>query len=227
MASIDLDFIVAAVAESKRYRHVAPAVIARLAAEELPKSVNAADAEKRTKRRLHQVFGAYHTPMPWDKLLARLAAAKDDRAAFRTACAEVMRGHASTAERLPELATFYERIFAITGVPNSVLDLACGLNPLALPWMNLPAGARYVAGDIDVEMARFLDGFFALTSIEGRAELVDLVAGPPAAEVDVALVLKTLPCLRHQIADVGPVLDRIRARWLVVSFPARSLGNRE
>ncbi|MEZ0266419.1 MAG: 16S rRNA methyltransferase, partial [Phycisphaerae bacterium] len=46
-------------------------------------------------------------------------------------------------------------------------------------------------------------------------------------EVDVALVLKTLPCLRHQIADVGPVLDRIRARWLVVSFPARSLGNRE
>lgn len=221
-----LDAVVAAVARSRRYRHVADAVIARLAAEELPRSRNAADAEKRTKRRLHQVFGAYHTPLPWDRLLARLQEARPDPAAFRSACADVLRGHASTAERLPELdAGFYDRIFAITGPPASILDLACGLNPIAWPWMRLPPATRYTACDIDKEMARFLDGFFQLAGIDGRAPLHDLVAGPPPIEADVALLLKTLPCLQHQTPDLGTLLDRTRAKWLVVSFPTKSLGH--
>jgi len=64
MSVPEIDAILAAVADSRRYRHVAPTLVARLAAEELPKSKNAADAEKRTKRRLHQIFGAYATQLP-------------------------------------------------------------------------------------------------------------------------------------------------------------------
>src|SRR6185295_14599912 len=96
----ELTSIVHAVTQSKRYRHVAPSIISRLAAEELPKSKNASDAEKRTKRRLHQIFGAYATAaLPYEKLLARLQTVKSDPAAFKQATREILELHASTAER--------------------------------------------------------------------------------------------------------------------------------
>jgi 16S rRNA (guanine(1405)-N(7))-methyltransferase len=225
----DLAAIVHAVAHSKRYRNVASSIISRLAAEELPKSKNAADAEKRTKRRLHQIFGAYATAaLPYDKLLARLQAVKSDPAAFREATREILELHASTAERLAELETFYERIFAITGRPTKILDLASGLNALTTLWMNLTPHAFYVAVDIDAQMANFVDRFLAIApGVHGVGRVNDLVAAPPGAWADVALLLKTLPVLQHQTADVLPILDAIKAPWLVVSFPTRSLGNRK
>jgi 16S rRNA (guanine(1405)-N(7))-methyltransferase len=228
MSEPDLAAIVAAVAHSKRYRHVAPGLVRRLAAEELPKAKNAADAEKRTKRRLHQIFGAYATPLPYEKLTARLsAAAKAGADAFKEATREVLKLHASTAERLPELETFYEPIFKITGKPFKVLDLACGLNPLSVLWMNLSPNAFYVGVDIDAELANFVDRFLAMApGVHGVGRVNDLVAGPPRAWADVAFLLKTLPVLQHQTGDVLPILDTIKAPWLVVSFPTKSLGNR-
>jgi len=226
MPPLDPDKILAAISQSKRYRHVAPQVIARLAAEEIPKASNVADAEKRTKRRLHQIFGAYHTALPWDKLLTRLSAAKANAAGFKNVCEEILRGHASTAERIPELPTFYEKIFNITGPPSSILDLACGLNPVAIPWMNLPPITTYTACDIDTEMARFLSSFLTITQTPGEALLNDLISAPPPIQADVAFILKTLPCLRHQSPDVGRILDQIQANWLVISFPTKTLGSK-
>jgi 16S rRNA (guanine(1405)-N(7))-methyltransferase len=136
-----------------------------------------------------------------------------------------MTAHASTRERLPILDTFYERIFAITGVPTSVVDIACGLNPLAAPWMGLPDDARYVAYDIDSAMLGFVDGVLSLLGIDHRAELRDIVADPPNDACDVALFLKTIPCLDQQDpAAASRVLRAIQARHVVVTFPTRSLG---
>ena len=227
MPPTDLERIVAAVAESRRYRHVAPTIVARLAAEELPKSRNAADAEKRTKRRLHQIFGAYASPVPYDRLLARLDETQGDPDLFKKVCAQILTQHASTNERLNDLENgFYERIFELTGRPAKVLDLACGFNPLTIPWMNLAPNTFYVAADIDAEMVRFLDRFLALAPVHGEARLVDLVHLTPSTPADVAFLFKTLPCLRHQTDDLLQILDAIQAPWMVISFPTKSLGNR-
>lgn len=224
--SIDRDQILNAVLTSRRYRHIAPSLIARLAAEEIPKSKNVADAEKRTKRRLHQIFGAYATPLQYDKLLAPFESARNDSARFKQTCENILRQHASTAERLPELENFYAPIFEVTGRPGSILDLACGFNPLTIPWMKLPVDTKYLAADIDTEMTRFLDAFLQLAPVEGRAITNDLIAAPSAESADIALLLKTLPCLQHQTKSLLPLLDQVPANWLIVSFPTRSLGNR-
>src|SRR5258706_1059629 len=136
MSALEIDAILAAVAESRRYRHVAPKIGAGLGAEKLPKTKNAADAEKRTKPRLHQIFGAYASPLPYDRLADRLDNTQGDPALFKKVCSQILTQHASTAERLNDLeAGFYQRIFKITGRPTKILDLACGFNPLTLPWM--------------------------------------------------------------------------------------------
>jgi len=53
--------IVQRVRSSSRYRAVDAALVARLAAEELPKARNVDDAVKRVKRRLHQAVGAFRS----------------------------------------------------------------------------------------------------------------------------------------------------------------------
>src|SRR5258707_2716492 len=116
MPETDIDQFVAAVAESRRYRHVASTIVLRLAAEEIPKSRSAADAEKRTKRRLHQIFGAYASPLPYDRLLARLEETQGDPDLFKKVTTQILTQHASTAERIDDLeAGFYDRSFELTG----------------------------------------------------------------------------------------------------------------
>ena len=218
--------VVDAVLQSRRYKHVAPDLVRRLAGEELPKSRNAADAQKRTKRRLHQIFGAYADPLPYDKLIDKLQDAHADAEQFKLVCKQILPLHASTAERMKDLDRFYKPIFEITGRPAKIMDLACGLNPLTIPWMNLSPSTFYLATDIDTEMVKFLDRFLAIAPVHGEARVNDLVAGPPGDDATIAFLFKTVPCLQHQAKDLLPILDEINASWLVISYPTKSLGGR-
>src|SRR6185369_15725969 len=150
------------------------------------------EAIKATKNKLHQVAGAYlDARLPYDEWLALLtAAAADERrttnderptanddealsnsvlstqsSALAQACRDIMRHHASTRERLPILESFYTTTLASLGPVRSVLDLACGLNPLALPWMPIAPDASYYACDIYADMIAFLNGFFVRAKI--------------------------------------------------------------
>ncbi len=84
-------------------------------------------------------------------------------AEIKAACQQVLVLHSSTRERLPILDSFYPRyLCSHRPSPDSILDLGCGLNPLALPWMGLPADApRYIALDIDAERISFLNRYLA------------------------------------------------------------------
>ena len=63
---------------------------------------------------------------------------------------------------------------------RSVLDVACGLNPLAIPWMPLAPDVHYYACDIYADMIAFLNGFFQIAGIDGQAQACDLVSDAAA-----------------------------------------------
>jgi 16S rRNA (guanine(1405)-N(7))-methyltransferase len=220
--------IVERVRRSSRYRDVDANLVARLAAEELPKARSADDAVKRVKRRLHQAVGAFRNERPTDVLAAVRDAWNGDltASALRAACADVMRSHASTRERLPYLDTLYMRIWETTGMPTTLLDVGCGLGPLALPWMGIGA-ATYVAGDVDDRPLATVRGFFELVGQPGSVRTLDAVAGVPSDGADVALLLKLVPTLdRQDPGAAGRLIRELDVRHAVVSFPARSLGGR-
>jgi 16S rRNA (guanine(1405)-N(7))-methyltransferase len=224
-----LEDLVQAVLGSTKYRYVNPALVARIGEDELAKGRRFKEAVKATKNKLHQVGGAYQVePLRYLDWQERLSAARDDPQAFKATCREMMGAHASTRERLPILEEFYDRLFAELPPISSVLDVACGLNPLAIPWMPLQPGAHYHACDIYTDLVVFLGEFMGLLPVEGQAELCDLAADPPTQPVDLALVLKTIPCLEQIDKHAGErLLDGLQAKYLVVSFPAQSLGGRE
>ena len=214
--------IIDRVRRSSRYRAVDPALVARLAAEELPKARSVDDAVKRVKRRLHQAVGAFRQ----GRVAMAPAWPVDDPAALREACRAAMREHASTRERAPHIDAFYGPIWEVTGTPRSVLDLGCGLNPLALPWMGI-GDATYHAIDVDAGTLDVARGFLESAGQRYVAEVRDLVADVPGEPADVALLLKLVTTLDRQDADAATRLLRgLRAGHAVVSFAARSLGGR-
>ncbi len=151
-----------------------------------------------------------------------------DAEAFREACRAAMACHASTRERLPLLGRFHAEVFAVTGVPRRVLDLACGLHPLAIPWMGLPPKASYHACDLDGRAVAFLNRCAPFLGKGFQAVHADLLRAPPAEEADVAFLLKAATSLeRQERGATRRLLDALRVRNIVVSFPIASLGGRD
>ena len=225
-----LDEMVANILASANYKHVCPDLIRTVASQEMMKRRSYKETVKAIKNKLHQVGGAYldgrneHTL--WLTSLQE-AIETGELDAIRHACRDIMRHHASTRERLSMLDEFYETLFADIGPVHSILDLACGLHPLALPWLPLTPDVTYYAYDIYQHMMNFLRQWFALMHVDGYADVCDLSQSCPMQRVDVALALKMLPCL-EQIDKAASLrlLRNVNARYVIVSFPIQSLGGR-
>jgi len=225
-----LEMLIGEIKGSKKYRHVAESVVRRIGLRELTHRKNLKEAIKATKNKLHQIGGAFvEFEMPYARWKGELETVykSGGRAAFLEVCKRIMASHASTRERLADINRFYPAIFSHLGTVNAVLDLACGLNPLMLPWMPLPDHATYYGCDIYEDMIDFLNFFFQLTGRDGRAAVTDLGQSAPPVEADVALLLKTLPCLEQSEKNRSlPLLSNTKANRLLVSFPCQSLGGR-
>ncbi len=228
-----LDDLVDAV-RTGAYRAISGDVVRRVGARELAARRSFREAVKATKSRLHQVGGAYLGAPRYDRWLAALRDAHraEGLGGLQRACRAVMAQHASTRERLPILERFYAETLA--GLPpiRSVIDLACGLHPLSLPWLlpHLPPmdAVRYTAYDMYEDMAAFLREALALTPVRGEAVACDVLAPPPMEAADVALLLKAIPCLEQlDRAATRALLHRVPARYLLVSYPVASLGGRD
>lgn len=212
-----------------KYREIAPDLVRRIGAQELEKRRSLKEAVKATKNKLHQVGGAYQPGrIDYEKGLALLretTVSSPDQ--FRAACYNLMQSHASTRERLPILDDFYHTILADLPPVHTVLDLACGLNPLAYPWLPLPPDVQYTAVDIYGDMLAFIQGFFEIVGINGRIQQRDIIGNPPTEPADLILLLKTLPCLEQVDKNAAVnLIDALNGRFLLISYPAQSLGGR-
>lgn len=225
-----LEELVTTVLGSAKYRHVSPDFIRRVGKKELAIRRNMRQAVKATKSKLHQVGGAYfETKVDYPQALELLqeTAVSGNPDDFRRACCQVMSWHASTRERLDILQPFYATTLAGLPPVRTVLDVACGFNPLAWPWMPFGEDVEYIACDIYVDLIQFIQRFMAIAGMDGRAEVRDVISRPPEYTADLALILKSLPCLEQvDKTAASHLLDTIQARYLLVSFPARSLGGR-
>ncbi len=222
--------VLEAILKKAKYRGIQPGLIEALAAEELAKGRKLKDAIKEVSSRLHQAGAAYLNSVPnYAALKAELTKLPKvlNSPQVKEFCLKAMQAHSSTRERLPILEDFFTLTLASIAPVESVLDLACGLNPLAIPWMPLAKNARYSGCDIFSDMTGFLDHFTGHFSIEGSFETCDLTRHNFTQHAKVAFLLKTLPCLEQLDKGISPkLLDAVPADYLLISYPIRSLGGR-
>lgn len=226
----DLDALVKQVQRAEKYRGISPLLVRSLLTAELEKKRSPKDALKAARGKLHQVAAAYQQkPIPYAAWREELACLPPDlhNAEVLAFLTHAMHAHASTRERVPILPRFFNECLAPLGRIGSILDVACGLNPLAIPWMPLLPGFTYFACDIYTDMADFLNTFFTRFHIQGNAALCDVTRELPAINADLTLVLKSIPCLEQIDKDAGQrLLAMISSPNILVSFPAHSLGGR-
>lgn len=206
---------------SKNYADICPATVERVFEENLGKYKKLKDAEKAARSQLHAMSGAFMTR---EELLRARAALARWRAGEAAALTEVLSAHSSTRERLAGIDALYDRLLARVGQPGSVLDLACGLNPIYLG----ARGMENVVGlDIHGGCVALVNDCAKACGWRVKARLSDLMAETPDDSCDLALVMKLLPVLEAQKSGAAArLLSGLNARFLAVTFPTRTLGGR-
>ncbi len=216
--------------QAPKARHVFPPFLAGLFMEEIRRR-GGTDREivKRVKRSLHQVGGAYLTPPPrYERLLARLTDASVGPERHEVARG-IVTSHASMRERAAHLDDFHAALFDGIGHRDggwTVLDLACGLNPLVRSLIPVDVG-RYLACDVYLDMLDFVAEASSMLGHPVETFPWDLTAGLPDHRADIVLLLKTLPCLDQLDPAAGPRLlaaAATRCTHLLISYPVQSLG---
>ena len=235
-----LDQALASILAARKYRAIHPGLAREIAAAELAKGRSLKEAVKAAKSQLHQSASAYmRRNLNYDDALRQLQSAvdaakresDDDPSAdptVRTLLRRLMAAHASTYERLPLLDTLYPQLFQYLPPVGSVLDIACGLHPLARPWMPLPPDTTYFAFDIFSDQIDFLNRFFHLMGYSGTPAQRNALDDMSTPAADIAFLLKTLPCLEQIESGAGErLLHQIDAPILIISFPNHTLAGRK
>ncbi len=138
--------------------------------------------------------------------------------------------HLSTKERINYMAELYEKVFSITGKPKIILDLGCGLNPLTVPFMNI-SDVKYYASELNKSDVDFLNRFFKIMAIDGKAVKMDLLKDYSQIRkysCDVCFLFKVLESLDEiKKFTSHKVLENISAKYFVVSFPLKTVTGKD
>lgn len=142
---------------------------------------------------------------------------------------KLLSAHKSSAERLDFYSEIYENIFSYTGKPKSILDLACGLNPLSFPWMSLKK-VKYFASELTEYDSKFIQEYFDIMKpfgLDGKAFAMDLIKLKQLPKTDICFLFKVLDSLEELEQNYSKeLLKKIPSDYIVVSFPTMSIGGK-
>ena len=227
----ELDRLTEEIFSRSKYRSLNMEFVRLVGAQELERQNSFKVAVQATRTKLHQVSCSFQNKpidfTTWEEKLKRISSSIDSEETSDF-CKTMMKTHSSTNERLPILEQFFQVIFENLPDINSILDCACGLNPLSLPWIPVKKNISYYACDVLTDLSIFLDRYFGHYGIDGKAWTSDLTTTIPDGIFDLALILKTMPCLDQIDKNAGArLLEGIQARYLLISYPIKSLGGRD
>lgn len=135
---------------------------------------------------------------------------------------ELLMTHSSTAERISFYPALRKKINSLN--IRSILDLGCGINPLALASSDI----TYYASDITESDLSLIKSYFSRKKINGRTFVYDL-RNPKGdlPKADLCLLFKVLDIIEkksHKLAE--EIIKRVPCKYLIVSFATRKLSGR-
>lgn len=131
--------------------------------------------------------------------------------------------HSSTKERMK----FYPKLMEIISSLHikSILDLGCGLNPIALA----KPGIAYYASDINQEELSLIKKFFIKNNIQGGIFQCNLLK-PESCNfptADLCIIFKVLDILgKNDYILAKKIISKINSKFLLISFSTRTLSGK-
>lgn len=224
-----IDEFIRGIQASRKYRslELPEEMLRELMERELAAGRPAREAAHAARQKLHNIVAPYLGDPDYQKATHLLegAFATGDPVLVKQTCTGLLSWHASTRERLPYLEEFYSRVFDVTGRPESILDLACGLNPLSFLWMGLSPAVQYHAYDIHGPRVAFLNRYFQLQGLAWQAEQSDILLRPPQDIATTAFFFKEAHRFEQRRHGCNRAFwQALHVHWLLVSLPSASLG---
>jgi 16S rRNA (guanine(1405)-N(7))-methyltransferase len=197
------------------------------------------DAASRAREKIYYSLRQYRTDAEGAKAnVAALEELADDATPSEReeATRRVMQGHASTRERIENCAAFYEQVFSLAGEPQSIIDIGCGVQPLAFPFDGLGSSVEvYIAADKDAAAVRAVNAHarflgpgrlraLAWDIADGWEPLVELAG---VETFDLALMLKLVPVVKRLDPSLLETLARAPAKLMLVTGAAMSMTKRK
>jgi 16S rRNA (guanine(1405)-N(7))-methyltransferase len=229
--NVELQPLIEEILNSRKYRglDIPPETVEDILEKELVRHRSSKDAVKETRKKLHNIVAPYLGDPDFQSagLVLERAFKNGDGEQARLECMKILASHASTNERIPILDVFYRRLFEVTGKPDAILDLACGLNPFSFPWMGLPASVKYYAYDLNRPRLDFIHQYFKLQGLAPLGSNADILIHPPAVEAPVGFFFKEAHRFEQRQHGCNlPFWQSLRVRYLLVSLPTNSLSGK-
>lgn len=227
---VNIDELKERILNSRKYRDLGlnPDTVEDLINQELTHQPTEKALRKAVRRKLHNIVASYLGDLDYvqrHKQLDQLAITSIEDVLLQDFCLEVLAQHASTAERIPHLTEFYEKLFKVTGKPDTLLDLACGLHPFAFPWMGLPTRTKYYAYDIIQPRIDLINQFFNKISLAPFAINQDIFLKPPQIHANLAIFFKEAHRLEKRQPEANQQLwAQLDVDLLAVSLPTENLS---
>lgn len=131
--------------------------------------------------------------------------------------------NSAAKERAEDYEFLKQKISELNAV--SILDLGCGINPIALANKNI----KYYASDIRDDDLNLLKAFFDKNKINGKVFYYDLnnIKREELPSADLCLLMKVLDILDKKDKSLSErIILSVPSRYILVSFAARTLSGR-
>ncbi|MBU0535688.1 MAG: hypothetical protein KKE20_01890 [Nanoarchaeota archaeon] len=138
---------------------------------------------------------------------------------------EILGFHVSSSERMDFYKEFYQKIFEITGKPESIVDIACGLNPLSFEFMGLPKKTKYYAIELNQNDADAIDEFFRRWKIDGKAFQQDITKETIKFKADIAFTFKIFDIIDNKITE--RIIKELDVKWIAASFSTKTVSKKD
>lgn len=143
---------------------------------------------------------------------------------------ELLELHVSTKERLPYYKKFFTDIFQVVGNIKHILDIGCGYNPVAVPWMKQQP-ETYTAVELYAEDVALIKQYFEKVTHKTKLEAhtIDVEKkeqrnGLYHKKYDLVFALKLFDLLKKK--TVEDLVRNIRYRWLAASFSTKTIAGK-
>lgn len=160
-----------------------------------------------------RVYTGQYTPKHGTKKREKLLSKRD----FES----ILNEHVSTRERISDYPLVKQIINKIN--PKVILDLGCGLNPIAIA----TKGVKYHAYDINHNDLDLVKGFFIIQCIDGDIHHKDIRQESIFPSSDICIIFKVLDILGEDKAKITKkLLTIIDSRIFLISFATHTLSGR-
>ncbi len=196
--------------------------------EKSPKSKEFKKIVKGVRTKLRELFGVFYLRgfENAEQLINSITKENMENIAF-----DLLKVHRSSQERLRDYEEIYDKIKNITQIsPKIILDLACGYNPFSYFFIkeSFQCSPDYVCCDLSDKDVILFNKFFQNTGIEGNAFYCDLTKDHSElfkVNADICFLFKALDSLESASKNISEeLLEKIKAKFIVVSFPTKSIG---